>query len=111
MILAALRFNEKINEQDLEGLTEMMTENHRFIDSDGKATQGKEVIVEGWRVFFEKYPDYRNAFTCVTLQNDVVVMVGYSSCSYKLLDGPNIWTARIHGDRVSEWRVYWLNER
>ena len=111
LMLTALRFNEKINQQDLEGLAELMTDDHKFIDNLGDVTEGKDVMKEGWRDFFKKYPDYRNIFTCVTIQNNVVVMVGYSTCSFKPLDGPNIWTAKICGGRVSEWRVCWLDER
>lgn len=111
LILTALKFNEKINQRDLEGLTELMTDDQTFIDNFGEVTKGKNVMREGWRDFFGKYPDYRNVFTFVAVQDGVVVMVGYSTCSYKRLDGPNIWTARIRDDRVSEWRVYWLDQR
>lgn len=108
---AAMKFNEKINQQDIEGLTELMTDDHTFIDSDGTATKGKEIMKQGWKDFFSKFPDYKNIFNCVTVQNDIAVMVGYSSCSYKPLDGPNIWTAKVAGERISEWRVIWLDKR
>ena len=111
LILTALKFNERINEQDPEGLAELMTDDHTFMDNDGNVTKGKNAMKEGWREFFNKYPDYRNKFTGVTVQDNIVVMIGHSTCSYKPLDGPNIWTARIRGQRVSEWRVIWLNER
>ena len=110
-MFTALRFNEKINQQDLEGLAELMTDDHTFIDNSGDITRGKDAMKKGWKEFFETYPDYRNIFTTVTVQNNVVVMVGYSICSYKPLDGPSIWTAKIRDGRVSEWRVYWLNQR
>ena len=35
IMLAALRFNEKINQRDLEGLVELMTDDHTFIDNSG----------------------------------------------------------------------------
>ena len=111
LMSTALRFNERINQQDLEGLAELMTDDHTFIDNEGNITKGKDAMKEGWREFFKKCPDYRNKFTCVTIQDNVVIMVGYSKCSYKPLDGPNVWTAKIRGGRVSEWRVYWLNQR
>ncbi|MFX1486460.1 MAG: nuclear transport factor 2 family protein [Promethearchaeota archaeon] len=110
-MLIALKFNEKINLRDLEGLADLMTDDHTFIDNFGEITKGKDAMKEGWREFFEKYPDYRNAFTCVTVRDNTVVMTGYSTCSHKPLNGPSIWTARIRGDRVSEWRVYWLDQR
>ena len=111
LMLIALRFNERINQQDPDGLAELMTDDHMFIDNGGNVTKGKNAMKEGWREFFKKYPDYRNKFTCVTVQDNVVVMVGHSTCSFKTLDRPSIWTAKIHGGRVSEWRVFWLNER
>ena len=107
----ALRFNEKINEQDLEGLATLMTEDHTFVDSDNNITKGKKTMLRGWGEFFQKYPDYKNTFTCVATQDDVVIMVGYSTCFHKPLNGPGIWTAKIRGKRVSEWRVIWLNQR
>jgi len=111
VMMAALRFNEKINLRDLDGLVALMTKDHTFIDSGGGITKGRDAMKEGWKKFFEEYPDYRNIFTSVTVQNDVVVMVGYSKCSFKPLDGPNIWTAKVRDGRVSEWRVYWLDQR
>jgi len=110
LMLTALRFNDRINQQDLEGLVELMTDDHTFVDNAGNVTKGKNVMKEHWRGFFKKCPDYRNEFTGVTVQDNVVVMVGYSVCSLKSLNGPNIWTAKIHDGRVSEWKVFWLNE-
>ena len=111
LMTIALKFNEKINQQDLEGLAELMTEDHTFIDNSGEITKGKETMKKGWKDFFKTYPDYQNIFTTVTTQNNTVIMIGYSTCSYKPLNGPSIWTAKIHNNRVSEWRVYWLNKR
>ena len=107
----ALKFNEKINQQDLEGLAELMTDDHTFIDSDGAVTKGKDVMKKGWQEFFKRFPDYKNIFTCVTIQNDIVVMIGYSTCSYKPLAGPNVWTAKVLDGLLSEWRVILLDQR
>jgi ketosteroid isomerase-like protein len=114
LILAAVKFNERINQRDLEGLARLMTDDHSLIvvaNNKGETTKGKNVVKEGWKEFFKKYPDYRNIFTCVTVQDNVVVIVGYSTCSFKPLEGPNIWTAKIHRGLISEWRVCWLDER
>ena len=109
VMMVALRFNEKINQRDLDGLVELMTDDHTFIDNSGDRYKNMK---EGWREFFENYPDYRNIFTSVTVTHDVAVMVGYSTCSdERLLNGPSMWTAKVRGGRVSEWRVYWLDQR
>jgi len=57
LMSTALRFNDRINQRDLEGLAELMTNDHTFIDSSGEITKGKDVMKEGWRDFFKKYPD------------------------------------------------------
>ncbi len=111
LIHAAMKFNEKINQGDAEGLAALMTDDHAFIDSEGTSTRGKAVMEKGWREFFRQYPDYRNEFQSVTVQDGMVVMVGRSVCSCKPLNGPNVWTARVEEGKVSEWRVIWLDKR
>lgn len=106
VMMVALNFNVKINQQDLDGLVELMTADHTFIDIPGEVHKGKAVMRKGWREFFKKFPDYRNIFTGVKVRNNVVVMIGYSTCSHKQLDGPSIWTAKVRDGHVSEWRVY-----
>ena len=111
LLLVVLRFNEKINQRDLEGLAELMADDYTFISNSGEVTKGKDVNKQGWKEFFTEYPDYKNIFTTTTVQDDTVVMVGYSTCSYKRLNGPNIWTAKIRNGRITEWRVIWLDQR
>jgi len=111
VMMVALKFNEKINSRDVEGLAELMTGDHTFIDALGNSTKGKDAMKEGWREFFEMYPDYRNVFTSVTVEEDLVVMVGYSMCSVKQLEGRSLWTARVCDGCVSEWRVFWLERK
>ncbi len=109
VMMVALRFNEKINQRDLDGLVKLMTDDHMFIDNSGDVDKNMK---EGWREFFENYPDYRNIFTSVTVKDNVVVMIGYSTCSNEQrLNGPSMWTAKVRGGCVSEWRVYWLDQR
>ena len=60
LILPALRFNERINQRDLEGLAGLMTDDHVLVviaNNKGETTEGKAVVKEGWREFFKKYPD------------------------------------------------------
>ena len=48
VMMVVLRFNERINARDLEGLVGMMTEDHFFVDSEGERDDEME---EGWRVY------------------------------------------------------------
>lgn len=102
----ALQFNTSINKRDLEGLASFMAENHVFIDTEGHAIKGKNACVEAWQGFFQQFPDYKNIFKTVTSRDDLVLIIGYSTCSFEPLNGPALWTAKIQDDKVVEWRVY-----
>jgi ketosteroid isomerase-like protein len=104
--IVALLFNEHINNQDLENLVDLMTEDHTFISVSGKVERGRKIMKEGWAEFFRLYPDYRNIFSRVESKGNTVIMVGHSECSEESLDGPALWTAIIKDDHVQEWRVY-----
>ena len=102
----AIRFNDCINRRDLGGLVGLMTSNHRFVDSAGNQTTGRDQMREAWKQFFESWPDYRNIFSQALVDGDLVVLVGTSHCADPILDGPSIWTARIEEDMIGEWCVW-----
>ncbi len=100
--LIALLFNERINNLALEGLVNLMTDDHTFIDSTREAHVGKKEMEKIWAEFFSKYPDYRKIFRKVENRGDLVIMIGHSECSVDILDSPANWTAVIRGDKVAE---------
>ena len=99
--LTALLFNECINNQDINGLANLMTEDHTFEDK-----KGKEAMKKAWTDFFNMFPDYRNHFTYIESRENLVIIVGFSTCSYKPLNKHALWTAKIENDLVSEWSIY-----
>ena len=102
----AVRFNECINGRDIDSLAELMSDDHKFIDTAEEVVSGKEGCLRAWRGFFESFPDYRNVFVSVMARGDVVTIVGHSECSEPGLSGPALWTATVRGDKVAQWRVY-----
>jgi len=104
--MIALQFNECINSQDIDGLARLMTEDHTFIDREGKAHQPKESMVQGWREFFQMFPRYKNTFTRVESRDNLVIILGFAYWSEKEPYDPVIWTATIVNGLVREWRVY-----
>jgi ketosteroid isomerase-like protein len=99
------RFNDCINAGDIEGLSRAMTDDHVFIDAADKRVSGKPACLRAWQDFFAAFPDYRNHFAQFATKQELIVVAGRSSCSDQRLYGPALWTARVRGDRVSEWRV------
>ena len=105
--LIVLLFNECINNRDIAGLSDLLAEDYVFIDSSDEIhAGGKEISAAGWQQFFDLYPDYHNHFVTLTTRENLVLVLGNSTCSYEPLDGPAIWTARVENDLVAEWRVY-----
>lgn len=101
----ALAFNGRINARDPVGLAALMADNHAFIDKAGARMVGKDSCFAAWRRFFAMFPDYRNEISDVVEGSGCVILVGRSVCADPGLSGPALWTARIDGGAVSEWRV------
>jgi ketosteroid isomerase-like protein len=99
-------FNEHINNRDLDGLAELMTDDHTFIDTADHVIRGKSDCLEAWRGFFKLFPDYRNAFDRLVVEDNRVIVVGRSSCSDLRLDTPALWVAKAKDNKLAEWRVY-----
>ena len=115
----ALRFVEKVNAHDVDGLIVLMTSDHTFIDSLGTKSV-RPAIEDGWRRYLEMVPDYRIVVDRVFREGDIVVLVGEASGTYVSEGGirrqenrwetPAVWVARISDQKVAEWRIYSDNE-
>jgi hypothetical protein len=104
--LTTLLFNERINNQDVEGLSRLMSEDHTLVVREGTIVQGIEANRKGWTSFFEMFPDYRNTFDRVESKDDLVIIIGHAFWSEKQPFDPVIWTAKVENDRVARWRIY-----
>ena len=102
----ALQFNECINQRDIDGLAQLMTDDHVFIDTADHALEGKQPCLAGWQDFFRAFPDYKNIFETVKVKDTFVMITGHSTCSDQRLEGPARWTAKIRDGKVAAWRVY-----
>ncbi|MBT2407462.1 nuclear transport factor 2 family protein [Streptomyces sp. ISL-87] len=102
----AIRFNDRINAGDLDGLAALMSQDHTFIDTAETAVTGKQACLDAWRGFFAAFPDYRNVFTSVTAQGGLVTALGHSVCAEPSLAGPARWTAVVHDGKVTRWQVH-----
>jgi len=104
----ALQFNECINNADIQGLEELMTEDHIFIDMANNRIKGKASnIAMAWKPFFKQFPIYKNIFKNVVAKDTIVIMQGYSVCSEEILNNIRaIWVAEIIENKVGLWHIY-----
>ena len=106
--IVALQFHDCINNADIIGLSELMNDDHIFIDMANTRIEGKsDAISMAWIPFFRLFPDYRNVIEKVTVKNQTVIMHGFSVCSDERLNNLYaIWVAEIVYNKVSLWQIY-----
>jgi uncharacterized protein (TIGR02246 family) len=51
-------FIAAINRHDPSALSNLMTEDHTFVDSAGRIQSGRENMTAGWKQYFLMFPDY-----------------------------------------------------
>jgi predicted SnoaL-like aldol condensation-catalyzing enzyme len=102
----ALQFNKYINQQNIQGLISLMTDEHQFIDRGDNLVRGKETMTDAWTSFFKLFPEYQNNFERVESNGNLVILYGYAT--WKKGEAPDhaIWTATIENDLVAEWSIY-----
>jgi ketosteroid isomerase-like protein len=109
-----LKFVNAINEHNVENLCSLMTDNHKFIDSQGNEIVGKEKIKEGWIMYFHIFPDYNIEITDIFFDGDTVAAFGFADAAFlgqSDIKGnnwhlPASWKAIIKTDKVELWQVY-----
>ena len=121
----AQAFVRAINRQDADRLAELMSPAHRFVDSLGSDTEGRDKMRDAWAAYFRMVPDYAVAIeeyypSRPSTDNDpVIIMLGIASGTYTRdgsLNPKNRWQtpiavrAVVEDGLVSEWRVYADNE-
>jgi ketosteroid isomerase-like protein len=114
------RFINLINAQDVDGLNNLMTEDHRFVDALGQVVQGRDAMRGAWSMYFRMVPDYHISCNEMIGEGNVVAAFGIAGGTFsqdrKELLEENRWQApvalraEVKGDLVAEWRVYVDNE-
>ena len=105
-ISIVLAFNHCINTRDINGLSDLMAENHTFIDRDGTSYGPKSYMVAGWEQFFDMFPSYKNTFSKIIAAGNRVCALGFAYWTEDEPYDPVIWTATIENDLIAEWRIY-----
>ena len=112
-------FIEKINAQDTDGLSELMSEDHSFIDALDYKVTGREAMRKGWIGYFSMVPDYWIEPETILARGSTVAVFGRAGGTY-VHDGilkpenrwevPAAWLAIARRGKIVEWRVYTDNE-
>ena len=107
-------FVDAINEHNVDKICTLMTDNHKFIDSQGNEVVGKEKMRAGWIGYFRWFPDYKIEITDMFLKGDTVAALGFASATFQGLTDrkgnywhlPASWKAVIKNGKIYLWQVY-----
>lgn len=105
-----LKFVQAINEQDLPLIIKMMSEEFVFIDTYG-GKEGKEQMKDGWKGYFEWFPDYRIDIEDYIENGEYAVILGRASGSYmgkedRHWEFPAAWRVIVDSNHIKVWQVY-----
>jgi ketosteroid isomerase-like protein len=111
----AAAFVARINAHDLQGLSELMTDDHAFIDALDNRAAGRAAMRAGWQQYFAAVPDYWIRVEAVFEDGGSVALFGRAGGTYApggpkgeagAWEVPAAWWAQVRGDHVAVWRVY-----
>lgn len=108
-------FIAAINRHDPSELSNLMTENHTFVDSAGRIQSGLESTTAGWKEYFRMFPDYEIRVERLLADNALVAVFGSASGTYNGKRGlvaknriamPAAWKALVENGKIKRWQVY-----
>ena len=108
-------FIAAINRHDIAALSDLMSEDHTFIDSLGGRVSARKEMVAGWKAYFALFPDYEILVDTTLTDNGTVAVFGSVSGTYNGKRGliqnnriamPAAWKARVADGKVRLWQVY-----
>ena len=108
-------FIAAINRRSPPEISDLMTEDHTFVDSAGRAESGREHMTAGWDAYFRMFPDYRIVTETILADGPLVAVFGSASGTYNGKRGPvpenritmpAAWRAVVENGKVKRWQVY-----
>ncbi len=118
VLKTVISFIENINDHDIDGICELISEDHVFIDSMGVIVEGKKEMRNAWKVYFKWFPDYEITVLNTLLTNDSVGLFGVATGTFNTEDPgeidtfeiPAAWRAKVKDNLITEWQVFADNE-
>jgi ketosteroid isomerase-like protein len=108
-------FVEAINEHNVDKISSLMADDHRFVDAHGNEVIGKEKMKSGWAGYFQWFPDYRIEITDIFANNDTVAAFGFAGGTFKGIKMagnenywrlPASWKIVLSNNKIKLWQVY-----
>jgi ketosteroid isomerase-like protein len=108
-------FIAAINRRSPPEISDLMTEDHTFVDSAGKVESGRQNMTAGWNEYFRMFPDYTIVVETILGDSELVAVFGSTSGTYNgkrgvvpenRIEMPAAWRAVVQNGKVKRWQVY-----
>ena len=108
-------FIAAINRRSSPDISDLMTEDHTFVDSGGRVESGRQKMTTGWNEYFRMFPDYAIQVETILGQGELVAVFGSASGTYNgkrglvpenRIEMPAAWRAVVQNGKVKRWQVY-----
>lgn len=110
-----LKFIERINAHDVNGIVALMAEDYRFVNSSGDSFHGLEFMREEWTKHFDRYPDFHIHVNAIIAGEEGVGVFGEAEGTYTSddpVEEDDHWRipAAFYGiasdGKMAHWQVY-----
>jgi ketosteroid isomerase-like protein len=108
LVRTMLNFVDKINYYDIQGVIDLLAQDHVFIDMQGDQIQGKQEMTKAWRNYLENFPDYKIYIRRIFKRGDEIALLGHTTGSHlKIQDvyefhGEGVtWLAKVDNGKLS----------
>ena len=108
-------FIAAINQRDVTQLSELMTEDHTFVDSGGTVVTGRDTMAAGWGQYYQMFPDFKIEIENILEGNGLIAVFGSTSGTYNgkrglvpenRIEMPAAWKAIVEVGKIKHWQVY-----
>jgi limonene-1,2-epoxide hydrolase len=114
-IKAVKSFVAAINQVNINMMSDLMTEDHTFIDSGGRTDSGRDRMTKGWKEYFRMFPDYKIDLDNFFQEEHLVAAFGSARGTYNgkrglvkenVIQMPAAWKAEVYNGKIKLWQVY-----
>src|SRR6266404_6971374 len=81
-VATVVSFIDRINRGDLDGLRELMHDNHTLVVLDESPLTGRQANIDAWSGYFSAFPDYVIYPRCIASKGSRVAVLGATTGSH-----------------------------
>ncbi len=110
-VAAVVSFIDCINRGDVQGLRELMTDDHQLVIFTEAAVVGRESNVDAWHGYANSFPAYVIYPHLIAERDGLVAVVGHTTGSHLGLPDDReskltlIWLAEVIGGKLRKWQL------